>query len=287
MESLKVEAVELMRDLDHEVDRVQEDPEREQFLRNWLDEYQRLLTKHRLSSADGLLAKEAEMSGAIEAIQNRDERISELKASVDAAFSQVKSAGKALREVRKTTTKQLEESIVHQLGQLKMKDASLQVVWTEMGAPDAWGLDDVEWLFRSHPTSSFQPLTQVASGGERSRLMLAIKAVQSHHAAPKTIILDEIDTGVSGHVAECMARLMREMSAHQQVISVTHLPQVAGIADHHLQVTKNASTDKVETRVEQLTPDARIQEIAAMLSGAEITPAALQHAEALLASRSI
>jgi DNA repair protein RecN (Recombination protein N) len=113
--------------------------------------------------------------------------------------------------------------------------------------------------------------------------MLAIKAVQGNHSPVPTIILDEIDTGVSGHVAECMAKMMREMARGQQVISVTHLPQVAGAADHHLRVSKHTTSDRVNTVVTPLSLSDRVEELASMLSGARITDAAREHAQSLLA----
>jgi DNA repair protein RecN (Recombination protein N) len=125
-------------------------------------------------------------------------------------------------------------------------------------------------------------LNSVASGGEKSRLMLAIKAVQTAHASARTIILDEIDTGVSGQVADCMAQLMDCMAQHQQVIAVTHLPQVAGHATHHMKVSKLTSPEAVHTQVTHLTPEGRVQELAEMLSGAQVTSAATDHAISLL-----
>lgn len=282
MESIRTELVELQRDIEAEAERVQENPEREQELQQWLDEYQRVLAKHRVNEADELLAKESDMNQAIEDIQHVAERLEAIEAEVTEAFAQVIHHGTALRKARTATAEQWVAHVMEQLRALKMADAEIQVAWEALEKPDAWGLDEVEWLFRSHPTSAFQPLTQVASGGERSRLMLAIKAVQGHHSPAPTIILDEIDTGVSGHVAECMANMMREMAQTQQVISVTHLPQVAGAADHHLRVSKHTTSDRVHTTVAPLDPASRVEEIASMLSGARITEAARAHAQSLL-----
>lgn len=283
MESVRTELAELQRDIEAEAERVQEDPERQQELQQWLDEYQRVLAKHRVQQASELLEKEAEMNEAIAEIQHRAERLEAIETEVAEAFAEVTRHGTVLRAARTETAERWVAQVMDQLRALKMEDAAMEVAWTPLETPDSWGLDEVEWLFRSHPTSAFQPLTQVASGGERSRLMLAIKAVQCSHSPAPTIILDEIDTGVSGHVAECMANMMREMSQTQQVISVTHLPQVAGAANHHLRVTKHTSADRVHTAVSSLDSAERVEEIASMLSGARITEAAREHALSLLA----
>ena len=282
MEHLRSELADLHRDIETESERVQEDPERELELQQWLDEYQRVLAKHRLNHASELLEKEAEMNQAISDAQHHAERLEAIESEVAEAFDAVVKHGAALRAERTEAADRWVIQVMEQLQALKMKDAAIEVTWMPLETPDAWGLDEVEWLFRSHPTSAFQPLTQVASGGERSRLMLAIKAVQGMHSPAPTIILDEIDTGVSGHVAECMAKMMREMARWQQVISVTHLPQVAGAADYHLRVSKHTTSDRVNTGITSLGPKDRVEELASMLSGARITEAAREHAQSLL-----
>lgn len=282
MESLRMEAQELQREIESESDRIQEDPEREQLLSTWLDELQRLLAKHRVGDAEELIALEAQMAEQVETLLHRADRLERIETEINETRAALETAGTALRQAREVQSKRLVEAIQLHLASLKMADAELEIHWTPAPSPDEWGLDDVEWMFRSHGSSAFQPLTSVASGGEKSRLMLAIKAVQAEHTQVKTIILDEIDTGVSGHVAECMANLMEEMAKHQQVIAVTHLPQVAGRAAHHLRVNKASTPTDVTTEVRQLNRVERIQELAAMLSGSTITRAATEHAEQLL-----
>lgn len=282
VESIRLEALDLQRELEAESERVQEDPERALHLQRWLDEYQRLLTKHRVSTVLELQAKHAEMNEAMAAIVHRKERMAIIQAELEQARVELERTGATLLAVRSETASRLVERVQGQLAQLKMHDAALRVEWKPAATPDSWGMHEVEWLFRAHPSAAFLPLTQVASGGERSRLMLAIKAVQAQHPSARTIILDEIDTGVSGHVAECMARLMGEMAGHQQVIAVTHLPQVAGRADHHLHVAKTGNSEGVRTEVKALSPRERVDEVAAMLSGERVTSAAREHAAELL-----
>jgi DNA repair protein RecN (Recombination protein N) len=151
-----------------------------------------------------------------------------------------------------------------------------------MKSPDALGTEDVEVLFSANAGTAPLPLTAVASGGERSRLMLALKAATGAFALAPTIVLDEIDTGVSGYVAARMAALMRGMSQHRQVLAITHLPQVASRAPHHLLVFKTADVPPV-TQVVSLAGAQRVEALASMLSGSQITAASLANAEALLA----
>lgn len=285
LEGLRLEGMDLEREITDEADRIQEDPEREHRLGEWLDELQRLLSKHRVADAEALEELREDMHHQLQALEQRDARLASIDGEIATVRRIVEECGATLRAHRQSTSSKLAQDIVAQLGGLKMGTAELEIRWVPAAEPDAWGLDDVEWYFRSHPTSSFQPLTQVASGGEKSRLMLAIKAVQAEHSLASTIILDEIDTGVSGHVAECMAQLMETMSQHQQVIAVTHLPQVAGRADHHLRVSKQDRQSSVHTHVEQLAQAERVTELAAMLSGAQVTEAATEHAKALIKSR--
>lgn len=282
VEAARQELIDILREIDREVDVFQEDPQRLAELTDWFDECNRLLTKHRLKDASALQTKLSDMLAAVASIENRDLRIAALSEEVENALGEVKSKGSVLRNARVEASMKLITQVKSHFNQLKMSDADLEISWTALSIPDALGLDDVEWNFRSHPTSAFQPISQVASGGERSRVMLAIKALQAEASSSHTIILDEIDTGVSGHVAECMARLMLSMSEKQQVIAVTHLAQVAGLAAHHYRVSKEASEETVLTTVQRLKPEERIQELAGMLSGATVTEAAKKNAEALL-----
>ncbi len=280
--SIRAEAEDLLREVEMELDQVQEDPERSDQLSQWLDELNRLLVKHRAQSSPELAQKAIQMQQALDDIEHRDARLKELQISVDRNFQRVQETGLALQIERQKNADQLAKDVKGHLAGLKMADAEIKVVWSALTVPDEDGLDDVEWHFRSHVTSTFQPLNSVASGGEKSRLMLAIKAVQTAHASARTIILDEIDTGVSGQVADCMAQLMDCMAQHQQVIAVTHLPQVAGHATHHMKVSKLTSPEAVHTQVTHLTPEGRVQELAEMLSGAQVTSAATDHAISLL-----
>ena len=184
---------------------------------------------------------------------------------------------------RQQQASQLASAIEATLKRLSMPDASLSFEWKKGSEPDEHGIEEVIIVFSANPGHPVLPLQKVASGGEKSRLMLAFKATGTGNACLPSIVLDEIDTGVSGKVAEEMARLMRNMAGNQQVIAVTHLPQVAALADHQLKVTKSTENNRARTQVISLNEDQRIEEIASMLSGSIITSAALANAESLRA----
>jgi DNA repair protein RecN (Recombination protein N) len=168
------------------------------------------------------------------------------------------------------------------LKELHMPHAQLILQWRTRNSWDAWGTDDVDWLFSANPGSPPLPLHQVASGGERSRLMLAIKSVVEDGQGVPTIVLDEIDTGVSGQIAEKMARTMQRMAASRQVLAITHLPQVAAAGNQQWEVAKFVASGSTTTQLIPLTASSRVQAIARMLSGAEVGEAATQHAQSLL-----
>jgi len=188
----------------------------------------------------------------------------------------------ALTQQRMKAGEDLAAAIAATLKRLHMPHARLVFQWKLKNTWDAWGIDDVDWLFSANPGSPPLPLHLVASGGERSRLMLAIKSVVENGKGVPTIVLDEIDTGVSGQVAEKMARTMQHMALSRQVLAITHLPQVAAAGHQQWEVAKHAAAGTTTTQLIPLTAASRVQAIARMLSGAEVSEAATQHAQSLL-----
>jgi DNA repair protein RecN (Recombination protein N) len=184
---------------------------------------------------------------------------------------------------RAETAKKLGIQIQEVLNTMSMPNARLEFEFKIGDQPDILGIDTIEMLFSSNPGMSVLPLQKIASGGEKSRLMLAFKAVGHEAVSIPTIILDEIDTGVSGSVASKMAQLMKRIAGHQQVIAVTHLPQVAASADQHLRVEKEEQKNSTRTLVSILDQEVRIMEIASMLSGSQVSAAARENAAALIA----
>jgi DNA repair protein RecN (Recombination protein N) len=191
--------------------------------------------------------------------------------------------GKALMDSRKSSAQELGIQIQEVLETMSMPNSRIEFEFSIGEHPDAFGIESIEMLFSANPGMAVLPLQKIASGGEKSRLMLAFKAVGHDAVSIPTIILDEIDTGVSGNVASKMANLMKRIARHQQVIAVTHLPQVAATAEQHLRVQKEETEGTTRTLVQLLNQDVRVLEIAAMLSGSEVSAAAKDNAAALIA----
>ena len=242
----------------------------------------RCCPKESTSRARGVEA----LNHQLQAIGGLEESLAHARAEHDETWQALETAGAALTEARRVAGEQLTALVLPKLNDLKMPHA--RMAW-EMPrcAPDDMGMEAPEIWFASNPGSPMLPLTKVASGGERSRFMLALKSVLARIQSTPVIVLDEIDTGVSGEVAMHMGRAMKEMaqaSQTQQVLSVTHLPQVAAQAEHHWEVQKTTDGASTHVQVVALEEEQRHQAIATMLSGENVTAEALGQARQLMAS---
>lgn len=283
VEALAIELDDLSQELEHQAESVEENPQRLHILIGWFDDLQKILHKHNASDAQALMQLEAGM-------KSRLDKASSVQQDYEAAVEREEQAkrdlllqGQALMTSRETTAAELAVQIQNTLQTMHMPHAQLKFEFSLAEQPDHMGIEAIEMRFSSNPGIAPLPLQKIASGGEKSRLMLAFKAVGHDAVSIPTIILDEIDTGVSGNVASKMAQMMKRMSQHQQVIAVTHLPQVAAIATQHLKVAKKESKDSTRTLVEALKDDVRVMEIASMLSGTSVSEAAKENAAALIA----
>ena len=216
-------------------------------------------------------------------IQNYDEEIEQLRKQLQEQLDIVQALADKLTERRKGIKTQFEKEITQLLQNLGMPNAnfSVQIEKTEL---TEYGQDKVYFLFSANKKVEPQPIHKIASGGELSRVMLAIKYIVSQSKTLPTIIFDEIDTGVSGEIAHKMGELIKNLSKNIQVIDITHLPQIAGKADTHLLVYKEDTPAGTVTRIKKLSEDERVKEIARMLSGDKITDAALEQAKLLINS---
>ena len=190
-------------------------------------------------------------------------------------------------ELTKSRTKAaniLQEKMQQMLGPLGMPNARLEVKITPQKSPLPKGMDQVTFYFSANKKSEQRPIAEVASGGEVARVMLTLKTLISEAKQLPTIIFDEIDTGVSGNIADCMAQMMIKMASNHkiQVISITHLPQIAAMGTTHYQVYKEDTSDQTLSHIKELDKEERIQEIANMLSGAQVSQAAIENAKQLL-----
>lgn len=247
------------------------------------DKINRLLDKHRVADLDGLIERLESMRTQLQDAQNRDQRIAELNSAVLAARQTLDHTGNLLHDCRKKAGEALSSAIETHLQHLKLAEAKIGFEWTASSTPEAAGPYRVSMSFAANPGQPLQPLTKVASGGERSRVMLSLKAALTAHLEVPTLILDEIDAGVSGDVAARMADLIASISKAAQVITISHLPQVAGKADHHFRVFKETRDGRAHTALVPLDKEARIEELAAMLSGETIGDAARAQARSLMA----
>ena len=284
MESLDVEIKDVVNDLESRAASIENNPARLQQLQRRFHDFQRISLKHHAETASELIQLEHSLQEQIDKTADLEGAYQNAKDQLEASRAQLLKLGLELMHARQAAAKNLEVDVLKHLVQMKMPDAVLQFELSPAQEPDQLGIEQVQLLFSANPGAKIAPLEQVASGGEKSRLMLAFKAAQTTTGL-STIILDEIDTGVSGDVADKMAKMMRLMAKNQQVISITHLPQVAAQSDQHYQVAKHVSDAVTRTHVVQLNGEERVLEIAALLSGETISDAARANAEALLAQR--
>lgn len=280
--SMRIELDDLVQELENAADQSDANPNRLEHLNALHNDLQRILHKHHAADVEELKRLRDSLAEQLTDAADVDEAYAQAQVALQQARNAAFSDGRKLMQQRQEVAAELAEGIMAKLQRLSMPEAKLDFTWSELSEPDALGIEEVTIVFSANPGHPALPLQKVASGGEKSRLMLAFKATGQGSNAMPTIVLDEIDTGVSGKVAEEMAQLMHQMAQQQQVISVTHLPQVAALADHHLRVVKTSQAGATRTEVHLLNKDARIHELAGMLSGSVITEAAMAHATALL-----
>lgn len=247
-----------------------------------LDTLFTLEQKYHVSSDTQLIALKNELDEQLQKIDNSDEETAELERVVGRWKAEAEKLGKTLTTARKKAAKTIENEMGKRLVPLGIPKVQFKVEIAEKTL-SLDGRDKVQFLFSANTSTALEPIAQVASGGEIARVMLSLKAMLSGAVKLPTIIFDEIDTGVSGKIAEKMALIMKEMgNADRQVLSITHLPQIAALGHSHYKVEKEETEDGTHSRMRELSDEERVQEIAQMLSGADITEAALQNARELI-----
>jgi DNA repair protein RecN (Recombination protein N) len=285
VESAQVE----LKDIADEVGRMgantAENPALLENIKERLDEIYRLENKHRVTSIAELLSLGEQWRQQLEKTQNTDERLEELKKQLNKTETELRCAADELHTLRAVSSEKLSHAILSALVQVGMERAQLKIDVNRQDTFFKNGMDTVRFLFNANLGGTLQPLDKVASGGEMSRLMLAIKSVINQTSVISTIIFDEIDTGVSGNIAGKVAVMMREMSRYMQVIAVTHLHQIAARADTHFKVTKGEESGRTLSVIKQLNDLEHINEIAAMMSSDKITDVSLAAAKELVESR--
>ena len=259
--------------------------ERKHFIDDRLNLIYSLQQKHRVSSVTHLLDIQDDFARRLDLIENFDDRISSLQTQIDELEKQLSAAAERLSQRRMSVGSLIEEKTEAMLHELGMPNGRFEVSFSATDDFTSRGRDKIEFLFSANKNRSPQPVAEIASGGEISRLMLVIKSLVAASQALPTIIFDEIDTGISGEIARKMGEIMQTMSASMQVVAITHLPQIASKGKTHYKVFKDESGETTQTRIACLTADERIVEIAEMIAGKNPSRSALDSARELLEYR--
>ena len=282
IENLKVELKDIAYDLRRREDETQFDEGQLQSLQERYDLLNRLMMKHRVTDFEALIDLRDSLQEKVNAFENIDEAISRAEKALKESEKQLSSLAKALHDKRCQAAKAFSVKITTMVQQLAMPFAQFQVNVGSQTSFGSKGSDEICFLFSANKGIAPDDIRRVASGGELSRLMLSIKSAVSGYNYIPTLIFDEIDTGVSGEVAAKIGSIMRQMGLSLQLISITHLPQVASQAEHHYFIYKDNDGARTQSHICVLNPEERIREIAKMLSNDKVTPEALRAAEVLL-----
>lgn len=282
LDSNIIELKEISRDLEAYAEAVSLDPERMDEVQHLLGSLFHLQQKHRLTTVDELIVLRNELEQKVDACSTVDDAIEQITASLQETERLLGLLSAQLTSGRIQAAQIVQNEASEYFKALSLEHATLHFEIQPSATFHALGADDVQLLFRANKGGSLLPIKQVASGGEMSRVMLALKAVISKHKKLPVLILDEIDQGVSGEVGKKIGKILKDISDEMQLITITHLPQIAGQAQHHLKVFKETDDASTTTKVTALNQEHRLKEIAEMLSGKNITKAALENAKELM-----
>ncbi len=275
-----------LNDMSANLERMAEDvefsPERLELVQQRLDMIYGLQARHKMSTVAELLTYQKELEEKLNQIDLSDEHLKQLEKQLTAKKDAALTLSTKLSKQRKTATKTIEKTLVDKIAPLGMPNVRFECQMTPKKEPDITGEDDLEFLFSANKNMTLQPVAQIASGGEISRFMLCLKSMIAGATALPSIIFDEVDTGVSGEIADKMGLIMKEFGQNMQVLAITHLPQIAAKGKAHYKVYKEDSEKSTVTNLIRLTDEQRLNEIAGMLSGATVTDAAKENAKAML-----
>ena len=282
IDSAYIELKDIARDISNLAESIDFDPARLTMANERLDTIYTLQKKHHVESVAELIAIRDSLTARLNDITNSEDMLEDMRRQVEDMHRKATEAAARLTESRQEAARRVTEQLLAQMTSLGMPNARFEIKFeTKELAVD--GADRISYMFSANKNVPLEPIAQVASGGEVARVMLSLKAMISGAVKLPTIIFDEIDTGVSGRVAEMMAQIMRQMGrADRQVISITHLPQIAALGTTHYKVEKTDTDDTTISRMRMLGHDERITEIAQMLSGSNISDAAIENAKSLL-----
>lgn len=277
-----IDLKDICNELNSLADKVEYNPQRLEWLQNRLSDIYTLQKKYKVDTTDELIRKRDEFDTILQRIDSFDEEIESLKRRIADLKADLTSAALKLSETRRKATKPIADFLVEQLKQLGMPNIRFEVEISTLEDFGPNGNDEVQFLFSANKNRDMQAVQLIASGGEVSRLMLSIKYLVANKSELPTIIFDEIDTGVSGEIADRMGEIMQKMGEAMQVITITHLPQIAAKSSQHYLVYKDDKGLQTQTYIRKLTAEERITQLAQMLSGKQLTEASVQNAKDLL-----
>ncbi|MBB1538316.1 MAG: DNA repair protein RecN [Prevotella sp.] len=282
LSSAYIELKDIAQEIERKLEDVDFDPRQLDEINSRLDLIYALEQKFHASSVDELINEYKRLQDELASIDGGDEQLEQLQQEMQEKYDVAMKLARKLSDARKKAAQKVEEGLKQRLVPLGIPNVKFKIEFKERDCSSS-GIDKVSFLFSANNSTALQPVSQVASGGEISRVMLSLKAMISGAVKLPTIIFDEIDTGVSGRVAEKMAQIMKEMGDnHRQVLSITHLPQIAAIGATHYKVSKEETAQGTISHMQMLTEQERIEEIAQMLSGSDISEAAIANAKTLL-----
>lgn len=280
-ESSLIELNDVASEIEKLASSIEADPVRLDFVNQRLDSIYSLIQKHRVNNLGELIQKQEEIEAFVKSIITGDERLQELKKLLSEEEANLMSAAMDISRKRMCVLPEIEEKITGLLKQLGMPNGRFRISLTQMKNFAPSGIDQADFLFSANKMIEPENIARIASGGELSRVMLSLKSLLTKYNNLPTIIFDEIDSGVSGEVAAMVGRILSEMGKYMQVINITHLPQVASRGNRHYHVYKDDGRESTFTRVRLLSREERIMEVARLLSGSEVTDAAIKNAREL------
>ena len=282
LQSAYIEFKDIISDVSYLQENIQSNPQRLDIINERLSLIYSLEQKHHVDSTEELLQLQQSLENKLKNLESDGDRIEELQKEVETLHSKILELGESLTQMRKKSALKVETELKKRLVPLGIPNVRFHIEISPLQEPEELGMDRVTFLFSGNKNTEMQDISQIASEGEIARVMLSLKALISNKIKSPTILFDEIDTGVSGRIAESMALTMEEMGKTAQVISITHLPQIAVHGEHHYLVYKEDNAQETQSHIILLNKEQRINEIAHMLSGTQLTQAAINNAKELL-----
>lgn len=285
LNSALIQVEEASNEIRHYMDHVNVDPSRQQDVEERLSTIYEIARKHRINP-DELCEFHQSLSQELSSLSRSDEELEQLALDVESAKAEYLAYANKLSAKRSTAAKKLGKLVDQQLHNLGMPSAQMSVALTALEKPSLNGLEEVEFLIITNAGQPPKPLGKIASGGELSRISLAIQVITAQTSTTSTLIFDEVDVGIGGAIAEVVGRLLRQLGEKAQILCVTHQPQVASQGHQHLFVSKQTDKKTTHTQINQLCADSRVKEVARMLGGIDITERSIEHAKEMLAQAS-